>query len=98
MTYHRKDRPNQAVIDKGIDAAVFHHGPGVLRSRNISFAIQSNMGESIAIDEPATQRQYLVPQLHDNTYCTAQSIKPIKQPKTQKAIEATMLPPCASCC
>jgi len=56
MAYHRKDRPNQAVVDKGIDAAVFHHGPSVLSSRNVSFAIQSNMRERIAIDESAIRR------------------------------------------
>jgi hypothetical protein len=39
MTYHRKDRTNQAVVDKGVDAAILHHGPGVFRGWKIGFAV-----------------------------------------------------------
>lgn len=53
MAYHGEDWPNQAVVDQGIDAAIFHHLPRILCRRNVCFAIQSNMREGITIDEPA---------------------------------------------
>lgn len=43
ITYHGKDWTDQAVVDKGVDATILHHGPGVFRGWKIGFAVQSNM-------------------------------------------------------
>jgi len=39
MAYHCKHWTDQAVVDKGVDAAILHHGPGVFRGWKIGFAV-----------------------------------------------------------
>lgn len=48
---HGQDRPNKAIVYESVNATVFHHLPGVLGSRDVGFAVESDVRESIAIDE-----------------------------------------------
>ena len=48
---HRQYRSNQAVIDQCINSAILHHGPRVLGSGDVSFAVEGDVNEGIAIDK-----------------------------------------------
>lgn len=48
---HSKDGPDEAIIDKSINAAVFHHGPGVFCGGDVGFAVEGDVGEGVAVDE-----------------------------------------------
>jgi len=48
---HSEDRSNQALVHKRIDTAIFDHRPCILRSRNVSLAVERDMAEGISVDK-----------------------------------------------
>ena len=48
---HGQNRPSQAIVDESVDAAVFHHLPGVLCGGDVGLAVERDVGECVAVDE-----------------------------------------------
>lgn len=56
---HGKYGAHEAVVDEHIDAAIFHHRPGVLGCRNIRLAVQRDVAKRVAVEQrhkPVEQR------------------------------------------
>ena len=68
---HGQDRSDQAIIDQGVDSAVFHHGPGVFSCRDVGFAVESYVRESIAVDESIRSISMNLSHNLVDTHCTA---------------------------
>ena len=44
-------RSDEAIIDQSVDPTVLHHGPSVLSSGDVSFAVKGDVYKCITIDE-----------------------------------------------
>ena len=50
---HGQDGTDKTVIHKSVNAAVLHHCPGVFSGRDVGFAVEGDVRESVTIDKSA---------------------------------------------
>ena len=48
---HGEHRSHETVVDQGVDAAVFHHCPGVFGRGDERFPVQGDVAEGVAVEE-----------------------------------------------
>ena len=54
---HGEDGGDEAVVDEGVDAAVFHHSPGVFGGGDVGFTVKRDVGEGVAVDESVWRKE-----------------------------------------